>query len=41
MPRRPAVAFIFATNAETLPASHRASTCATLSAEASSSAYSA
>src|SRR6185312_6695138 len=38
MPRRRAVAFIRATNAAWLPASHRASIHATLSAEGSSSA---
>src|ERR1700750_3268613 len=41
MPRRRAVAFIRATNAAWLPASHRASIHATLSAEGSSSASSA
>src|SRR6201984_3038793 len=41
MPRRRAVAFIRATNAAWLPASHRASIQATLSAEGSSSASSA
>src|SRR2546423_776711 len=41
MPNRAAVAFIFARNASVPPASHRASSCAMLSAEGSKSATSA